>query len=118
MTVSFASLRIAVVVAAENAGDGGVDRLPLLQQLAKDPLSIAGEPVKPLVALVFLAPFAGQQPLRFQAPQQRIERAFIDLQAPQCQSLAQRISVMLLAKLRQNGQGQTAAPQLQPKILK
>jgi hypothetical protein len=25
---------------------------------------------------------------------------------------------MLLAKLRQNGQGQTAAPQLQPKILK
>ena len=84
---------------------------------AKIRFAVAGEAVKPLVALVFLAPLAGQQPLGLQAPQQRVERAFVDLQAALGQGLAQRVAVVLLAKLRQHCQSQAAAPQFQAKVL-
>ena len=96
--------------------DGRVDGLPLLEQLGKDLLAVAGEAIEPLVALVFFAPLAGQQPLRLQAAQQRIKRAFVDLQAAFGQSLAQRVAVVLLAQLRQHRQRQAAAAQLQAKV--
>src|SRR5208337_2966715 len=88
------------------------------EQLAEYLLAVAGEAVEPLVALVFLAPFAGQQPLGLQAPQQWIERAFVDLQATLGQYLAQRIAVVLLAKLHQHRQSQATATKFQTKVLK
>ena len=57
------------------------------EQLGENLLAVAGEAVEALVALVFFAPFAGQQPCVFKAAQQRVERAFVDLQAASARAL-------------------------------
>ena len=59
--------------------------------------------VEPLVAFVFLAPLADEQAPTFQAPQQRIERALVDVEAPRGQGLAQRVAVVFGAQLGQHG---------------
>ncbi len=80
----------------ENVVDGGVDRVPFIEQLEEGRFAFAAEPVKPLVPLVLFAPLACQQSLRLQAAQERIEGAFVDLKATLGQSLSQRVAVMLL----------------------
>ena len=90
--------------------------MPLLQQPGKDLPAIARKAVEPLVALFFLAPLAYEQALGFQAPQQRIERAFVDVQAALCERLAQRVSLILLVKLGKHRQGQAAAAKFQAKV--
>ena len=86
------------------------------EQLGEDLLAVAGEAVKPLVALVFFAPFAGEQALGFEAAQQRVERAFVDLQAAFGEGFAQGVAVVLLAKLGQHCQGQAAAAEFQAEV--
>jgi len=90
--------------------------MPLLQQLAEDLFAVTGEPVEPLVAFVFFAPFAGQQSLSFQAAEEGIEGAFVDDQSMFGEGFTQGVAVVLLAKLRENGEGQTAAAKLEAKI--
>src|SRR6185437_1953708 len=72
--------------------------------------------VKPLIALFFLTPLAHQQPLAFQAPQQRIERAFVDLEAVLRERLAECVAVMLLPQLRQYSQREAAATKFKAKV--
>src|SRR5215471_15467119 len=67
----------------------GIDALPLREQLFQDHFAVPGQPVKPLVALLFFAPFAEQQALALQSPQQRVQRPFINRHALLLERLAQ-----------------------------
>ena len=89
---SFLLCRIRVL---QNPIDRGVDGLPLFQQLAKNLLSFAREPIEPLVALFFLAPLAHQQPLCLQPAEQRVKRALINLQASFDKLFPQGVAIVL-----------------------
>ena len=89
-----------------------------VQKLLQDQLALDGEAVKAFVALVLFAPLAGQQPLAFQAAQQRVKRAFVDGQPQVIQGLAQRVAIVLLPELGQYGDDQAAAAKLQLEVLK
>ena len=71
-----------------------------------------GQAVEALVALGLFTPFADEKALRFQPPQQRIERAFVDDEPVFREQLAQRVSVLLGAERREHGDGQAAAAEL------
>src|SRR6201982_1111193 len=86
----------------EDARDGCVDCLPLFQQFGQDLLAIGREPVEALVAFVFFAPLAYQKALGLESAEERIQRAFVDLQAALGKVLAERVAVMLRAKLGQD----------------
>src|ERR1035438_6587111 len=103
--------------AVDGCLNGRVDGVPFLKQLGEDLLAVRGEAIEPLIALFLFAPLAGQQSLGFQAPQQRVERAFVDDQAVVGQGLAQRVAVTLLAKLRQDCERQASAAEFEPKVL-
>ena len=81
-------------------------------------MAVAGETVEALVALLLLAPFADQQTLALQPPKQRIESVFVDGHAAVGEGLAQRIAVVLLAELGEDGQNEAAPSEFQPKVLK
>src|SRR6185437_1137992 len=72
--------------------------------------------VEALVPLIFFPPLAGQQPLGFQPAEQRVQSAFIDLQAMGSQRLPQCITVMLLTKLGQYRENQRSPAQFETKI--
>src|SRR5262245_26954306 len=69
----------STAVLLQDALQGGVDALPLQQELLQDLLPVGGEPVEALVALVLLPPLAGQKALALQPAQQRVERALVDV---------------------------------------
>ena len=92
--------------------------MPLREQLLQDHLAVTGEEIKPFVALFFFSPFADEQALAFQPPQQRVQRAFVDGHAPFCKGLSQCVAVLLLAQRGQHRQHQRAAAQLQPQVFK
>ena len=72
-----------------------VDALPFGQQLLEHLRALGRKAVEALVAAALLAPLAGQQPLGLEPPQQRIERAFVDLEAQLGQRLAKGVAVVL-----------------------
>ena len=76
-----------------------------------------GESIEALLALVLLAPLAGEEALRLEPSQQRIERPFVDRQAALGERLAQRVAVVLGAELAEHGEHQAAAPQLEAQVL-
>ena len=63
------------------AAQGVVHRPPFALELPQRGFAIAREAVEALVALVFFAPDAGQQPLAVEPAQHRIEGALVDLHA-------------------------------------
>src|SRR5215831_2825024 len=97
---------------------GRIDALPLRQQLFQDHFAVGGEPVKPFVALLFFAPFAEQQPLALQAPQQRVQRAFVNCHALFLERLTQRVAVLFPAQGREDSEHERAPTQLQPQVFK
>src|ERR1700744_471099 len=117
MASSLRLMRSMLGPPSDQSVQGLVDGAPLAGQLAEQPRAVVGEAVEALVALVFLAPFAGEQPLALQPPQHRVERAFVDLQAGVGQLLAQRVAVALGLERPEHRQDQAAAPQLQPQLL-
>src|SRR6185312_9571871 len=48
---------------SQKIADCCVDLVPLLDEAGKHLLALGGEPVEPLIALVFFAPLAGEQAL-------------------------------------------------------
>ena len=92
--------------------------MPLGEQQFQDFGAGSGEQVEALFSLLFLAPLAGQESLAFQPAQQGVERAFIDLQAVLREGFAQRVTVLLAAQRRQDGQYQAAAAEFETEILK
>src|SRR5215469_5102757 len=50
---------------------------PVKQKLGQDEFSLRRETIEALVALVLLAPLAGEETLALEAAQQRVERALI-----------------------------------------
>ena len=95
-----------------------VDALPFVQKLPENRLAIGRQAIEPLVALVLLAPLAHQQPLAFEAPKQRVKRAFIHLQAGVGERFAKRVAVSLHPKLGHYGHAQASTAKLKSKILK
>src|SRR5277367_5649240 len=84
----------------------GIHVLPLRDQLFENDLAVFRKPVKPLVALVFFAPLADQQALRLEAPQQRVEGAFIDGHAVVGEGFAEGVAVLLGLKGGQDSEDQ------------
>src|SRR5262245_57927037 len=97
----------------EDARDGGVEPLPLGGQLAHDAAPGGGQLVEALLPLVFLAPFADEEPLALEAAEERVERAFVHRQVALGERLAERVAVVLAAELAEDAEDQPAAPQLQ-----
>jgi hypothetical protein len=56
-----------------------IDASPFGEQMGEHWGALRREPVEALFALIFLAPFAEEQPLGLEATQQGIQRAFVDL---------------------------------------
>src|SRR6185436_19942133 len=100
----------------EDAVDGAVDATPLVEQQPQRPLAVGGQAVEALVALVLLAPFADEQPLCFQPPQQRVQGVLVDVQAKVRQGFSQRVAVVLDAQLGECGHHEAAAAELEPKV--
>src|SRR6185369_17750499 len=92
------------------------DSLPLGDQLAEQSLALRREPVEALVALVFLAPRAGQKPLRLEPAQERVEGPLVDRESMLVERLAQRVSVALVLQLGQDRQDEAAAAQLEAQV--
>ena len=84
----------------------------MLQRLA----AVRRQPIEPLVSFVFLAPLAAEQTLRLETPQQRVERAFVDRQPLLGQRLAQGVAVALGLQLREDGENEAAAPELELEV--
>lgn len=95
-----------------------VDGAPLGQQLRQHLGAGRREAIEPFVAPAFLAPFAVEQSLAFEAAQQRIEGALVDLEALIGEELAQGVAVLLRPQRRQHGHRQAAAPELEAEVLK
>src|SRR6267143_805898 len=93
-----------------------IQAVPFLEQLLEDARPVLREAVKPFVALIFLAPFAFEQALGFQPPQQGIQRALLNLHPLIRQRFAQCVAVMLFAKLRQHRNDQRPATQFHPQV--
>jgi hypothetical protein len=68
----------ALIGVLEDVVDGVVDAVPLGDELGEDEFAVGGELVEPLVALVLLAPLAGEKLLRFEAAEKGVEGAFFD----------------------------------------
>ena len=98
--------------------DGCVDVVPLLEQMGQDLLAFGGEAIEALVAFLLFAPLADEEALGFEASQEWIEGAFVDDQAMIGEVFAERVAVMLLPELREDGESKTAAPELEPKVFK
>jgi hypothetical protein len=64
------------------AVDTGVQLAPLFDEQFQHFFAKSGNPVEPFPAIVFMAPLALEQTLLFQAPDQRIQGALINFQAP------------------------------------
>ena len=92
--------------------------MPLVQKPGENLLAIGRKAVEALVALVFFAPLAYQQPLRFEPAKQGVKRALVDLKASLGEVLAERVAVVLLAKLSEHCERQTAPAKLQAKVSK
>src|SRR6185503_15302088 len=70
-----------------------------------------------LFALVFLAPFARQQALRLEPAKQRVQSALVDLEPELRERIAQRVAVVLRAQLREHGDRQRSAAQLETQLV-
>ena len=114
--VSLPGLRIWSGLRFEDARDGGVDTVPLVEQASEDLFALWRESVEALIAFVFFAPLAGQKALGFESAEKGIERTFVDLEPTLGEILPERISVVLLPQLRKHGKGETAAAELKSKI--
>jgi len=98
-----------MILLLQNLVYGCVDAAPLGEQLVQDFRAIGRQKVEALLAFVLLAPLAGQKALGFQAAEQWVEGAFVDLQAVFGQGLAQSVAVLLAAQGRQDCQNQATA---------
>src|SRR5512140_188634 len=101
----------------ENAAERIVDAIPLGVQLLEHRAAGGREPVEALVAAIGLAPFALEQSLRLEAPQQGIERALVDVEATLRKGLAQRVAVLLRTQGGQRREHQAPAAKLHAKRL-
>src|SRR5436305_11720151 len=102
-------------VLREQPAERRADRGPFGMEAGEDRLAVGGEAVEALVA-AFLAPFAGQQALRFEAAQQGIERAFLDRKPRFVEQVAQRVAVSFLAKRGEHGQDERAPAELDAQL--
>ena len=110
--------RVCRRVGVVNTVERGINSAPFLQQLRENRPTLSGQRVETLVAFILLAPFAGQQTLRFQTPQKWIKRALINIQPMRGEGFAQGITVVLNSQLNQYSQSQASSSQLQPQLFK
>ena len=97
---------IEVLMARHSASSSATMRVPS-----------AREAVEALLALVFLAPLAGEQALALEPAEERVEGAFVDGEALVGECLPERVAVVLVPELDEHGQHQAAPAELQPEVL-
>lgn len=100
-----------------DGADRGVDALPFGQQLGEDGLAFGGEAVEAFVAFFVLAPFADQQALGFEAAEQWVEGAFVDVHAVLGESFAEGVTVLLGTEGGKDGENEAAAAEFQAKVI-
>ena len=91
-----------------------MDAAPLLEKLLQDPSSRGRKAIEALVALVLFSPFANQQSLRFQPPEQRVQRTFVNHQTIVGERFTERVAVLLGFELGEYRDNQAAPPELEP----
>jgi hypothetical protein len=100
-----------------DCAEGGVERVPFRKQLFKNLFSFGGEAVEALVAFLMFAPFADQEGLGLEPPQQGIEGAFVDFETMLGKFFAEGVSILLGTQSGEDGEHETAATEFQPEIL-
>jgi hypothetical protein len=98
--------------------EGSVDALPLDKKLLENFFAVFRENVEALVAFVFLAPFADEQPLRFEPAKEGIESAFIDGHAMLGECFAEGVAVLFGAKLGEDSKDEAAASEFESNVFK
>src|SRR5215469_541776 len=83
----------------ENAGDRGVDGVPLVQQSGENLFALRREAIEALVAFFLFAPFTEEQALGLEPAEERVKRTLVDLEAALVEVLAQRVAVVFPAEL-------------------
>lgn len=97
-----------------DAIEGGIDLLQFGEELFENGAAVAGKFVEAFLAIVFFPPFALEQTLSLEPPEEGIERAFIDLDSERRQVLAQGIAVMLASELGEDRDDEEAAAEFEP----
>jgi hypothetical protein len=95
-----------------------IDAAPLGEQLGEYFRATIGKAVKPLVALGFLAPFAEQETLSFEPPQQGIEGALVHVQTVLRERFAERVAILLGPQRGQDRDHEAAAAQFEANVVK
>src|ERR1043166_316222 len=106
------------MVGSDDAGERGVDFVELGQEQLEDLAAVLGKFVETLLAIVFFAPFAFEQALRFETAKERVKGAFVDLDSERSEILAEGVPVMLPAQLGEDGDDEQSPAQFQPEIIK
>ena len=86
-----------------------VDDVPFGEELAEGGFALGGEAVEALVALIFFAPFAGEEALGFEAAEEGVESAFLDGEALVGEGFAEGVAVVLGTELGEDGDDEAAA---------
>lgn len=109
---------LRAVCGLNDPGEGRVDLFQLGEELLENGAALTRKAVKALLAIIFLAPLAFQKALVFKSAEQRIKRAFVHLDPERGEILAQGVTVVFLAQLGEDGNGEKPAPQLEAQVIK
>ncbi len=85
--------------------------------MLEDLAAVLGEFVEAFLAVVFLAPFAVEETLGFEAAKKRVKGAFVDLDAEAGEILAQGVAVMLAPELGEDRDDEETAAELEAEII-
>jgi hypothetical protein len=103
-------------VLLKNSVQGRVDALPFGEQRLQHGLALRREAIKAFVTLVFLAPFADEEALSFEAAEERVEGAFVDGHAEVGEGFAEGVAVVLGAEHGEYGEDQGATTKLEAEV--
>src|SRR5688572_8069988 len=106
-----------MTVSLQNPVERCVDGLPFLAEPVEHPFAVGREAIKALGPPLLLAPFAGQETLAFEAPQERVEGVLLDVEAELEQRLAEGVAVVLFTKLCEHRDDHAAASELETEVL-
>lgn len=104
------------LLSLDDVAERVINLLPLQKELLQYGFALFRQFVETLVALGVLTPLAREKSLRFQTAEQRVKRPFVDLNPLLGEILAERVSVLLAAKVRKNGEDKSSSPEFHPQI--
>ena len=86
---------------------------PFFEKLVEDVCAAGRKAIEALVTLVFLAPFACEEPLGFEAAEERVEGAFVDDQSIVGKGFSEGVAVLFRLELGEDSDDEAAAAQFE-----